>query len=367
MGVRSGGLPRIQSLDGLRAIAILLVVWGHARGTPGFPERLRAMTAVGDVANMGVHVFFVVSGYLITTLLVAERRGTGTVRLGSFYARRAFRIFPAFYFYLAAAAALALAGVVHLPWLDLAVAGVYLMNFLPHRAWVVGHSWSLSVEEQFYMIWPAVFRAAGERLGLRIALGVVALGPVIRLLWASLAPSAEHRNMISEVFPTVADSLAAGCALALLGPWLSANERYRRWLRSPALGAGLVATLAFCVWFGSRHAWASWLVLQTTACVAIALLVDRCVRCPDGLVGRALNWRPLSFLGTTSYSLYLWQQVFLAPAAGREPAVWTRFPLNVFLAFGAALASYYLVERPFLRMRDRVLAREEPARAGKAA
>jgi len=355
--------PRIESLDGLRAIAILLVVYGHARGTPGFPAGFRDLTRVGDVAELGVRFFFAISGFLITSLLAAELRKTSTLRLGSFYARRAFRIFPAYYFYLGVFVVLSLAGVVSLPWRDALLAATYLSDFQGKRAWVVGHTWSLSVEEQFYLVWPLALRMAGLRRGLWIALAVFALGPVIRLAWAVLLPSVEHRNMIAEAFPTVADSLATGCALMLAGPRLSASERYLNLLRSPVLVPALLAVLFACVRLADSHYWLNWLVLESVSCVCVALVIDRYVRYPGGPVGRALNFRPLMFVGTISYSLYLWQQPFLVQAPLREDTpVWFRFPLNLGLACVAALGSYYLIEKPFLRLRDRVL---RPGHTGK--
>jgi peptidoglycan/LPS O-acetylase OafA/YrhL len=349
------GTARIQSLDGLRAVSIVLVLYGHVRATVGFPATLRVVEKLGDVAELGVRVFFVISGYLITSLLVAERNRTGTVRLGTFYARRAFRIFPAYYAFLGAMGVLRLAGLVELPGTDLLLAAAYLINFYAKRVWIVGHAWSLAVEEQFYLIWPALFRRAGPETGLRIALGVVAAGPFVRAAFA-LVPSTHGRYLIAEAFPTVADALATGCALCLLGPRLETNERYIRWLRSPLVPWAALASAVASIYFTARMPWAGWLVFQTLSCVTIAVVVDRYTRYPDGLVGRFLNWKPVAYIGTLSYSLYLWQQVFLVypPRVNLVPP-WSRFPENLFFACAAALASHYLVERPFFRLRDRVM------------
>lgn len=360
------GATRIQSLDGLRALSILLVIYGHARATQGFPdtERLHQAIRLGNVAHFGVRVFFVISGFLITSLLVSEIRKTGTIGLGAFYLKRAFRIFPAYYFYLAAVSALALVGAVPLPWIDLVLAATYTINYQGHRSWWVGHAWSLSVEEQFYLLWPLAFRASGIKRGLTVASAVVLAAPVLRVGWALIWVTKEQRFMIQEAFPTVADALAMGCALALLRPRLDASERYTRLLRSP-----LTPWLAFGTAYASvagieRHVWWGWAMGESLLNLSIAVIVHRYVRFPDGRMGRILNSRPAVLVGMMSYSLYLWQQPFMQQAvAGKDMAFWLRFPQNLGFAAAAAAFSYYLVEKPFLRLRERLVDRPRKAAA----
>jgi peptidoglycan/LPS O-acetylase OafA/YrhL len=155
-------------------------------GSYGFPDARRVHTAIhlGDVAHFGVRVFFVISGFLITTLLVDEAKKSGGVSLGAFYARRAFRIFPPYYVYLLAMMVLGAVGWVEIPWPDAVRAFTYTVNYAPERVWYVGHAWSLSVEEQFYLVWPVVLRAAGMKRGAWIALGAVVLSPLVRVAWA---------------------------------------------------------------------------------------------------------------------------------------------------------------------------------------
>jgi len=141
-------VKRIPSLDGLRALSILLVVIGHWAGTYGFPVAL-------SYAFLGVRIFFVISGYLITTLLLQERSQTTTISLSEFYVRRAYRILPAATVFLAT---MLITRRQELTWYHAAMAVLYLADFDPTRPMFFGHLWSLSVEEQFYLLWPYILK-----------------------------------------------------------------------------------------------------------------------------------------------------------------------------------------------------------------
>jgi peptidoglycan/LPS O-acetylase OafA/YrhL len=166
----------------MRAVSIALVLLSHASATRGAPAWLgRALPAVG-AGNLGVRVFFVISGLLITRLLLREQRRTGGVALGAFYLRRTFRIFPAYYVFLGAlVAAAALGWRAPVPELALLHAATYTTNYSLIETWVVGHTWSLSVEEQFYLLWPPLLAWAGGRAAFLVARGFVLLAPAIRL------------------------------------------------------------------------------------------------------------------------------------------------------------------------------------------
>jgi peptidoglycan/LPS O-acetylase OafA/YrhL len=339
---RGGG--RIASLDGLRAISIALVLLGHLKGTAGFPDAIGdlAESRVVDVANLGVRVFFVISGFLITGLLLAEWRKTGRVSLPHFYLRRTFRIFPAYFALLGVVALLAAAGVVRLLPGDWLHALTYTMNYHDPRSWYVGHLWSLSVEEQFYLLWPAVVLLLGPVRAMWCAAGFVAVAPAIRLASWQLLP--ESHELIGNTFGTVGDAIAVGCVLAGAREWLWRRERYRALLMSRWF-VPLLLALALALNYFYRLSLA---VGITTLNVALALTIERCVRAERGIVGRALNARPLVFFGQLSYSVYLWQQLFLNRNV-HSPV--TSFPLNLILALAAATVSYYAVERPMLEAR----------------
>ncbi|HXJ22446.1 MAG TPA: acyltransferase [Polyangia bacterium] len=330
---------RIPSLDGLRAGSILLVLFGHLSGTAHFPHFVDS----GVLAIFGVRVFFVISGFLITSLLLAEEGSTGTISLRRFYLRRTMRIFPPFYFYVAIVAAMAALGWIELRRFDLLAALTYTTNYHHERSWYLGHAWSLAVEEQFYLLWPFLMKYLGARRAARVAWGAVLGAPLIRIGLLVGAPA--FRVGIGETFPTVSDAIATGCLLATYhariaeAPRLLAFLRGRRFWLAPA-----IALLAAA----SPSAKFDCLVGQTISNLGVALLVERAVRFPEDVSGRLLNWRPVVFVGMLSYSLYLWQQPFLDRHASLAI---NAFPLNIALVFAAALISYTFIERPALRWR----------------
>lgn len=336
---------RLPSLDGLRAISISLVLLEHLAGTRNFPLGLESLRRFGEWGGFGVRVFFIISGFLITSLLLDEQKARGRISLGGFYLRRAFRIFPAAYVFIAAVALLASLGFLRVEPGDFLHAVTYTMNFHdPKSAWVV-HLWSLSVEEQFYFMWPAVLVVTGLRGAKWVALAQIAIAPVLRVVVWYKFPA--HRNF--QQFELLMDSIATGCLLALVRPWLLTVPAYAALLRSRwfyLVPAGvLLASIA------AEHSFAAYMARDTLMNVGIAVCVHRFVTYPDNRPGRFLNWRPVAFVGTISYSLYLWQALFLNRESG---SILAAFPANLAFAFTCALLSYYLVERPMLRLRGRV-------------
>jgi len=340
-GKKSASADRLRSLDGLRALSIALVLLGHLSGTRGF---VRLDLGVGDYAHLGVVVFFVISGFLITRLLLSEHARKGSISLKLFYARRSLRLFPASYAFIACVFLLWRAGIVQLEARDLWHAVTYTMNYLPGPSREVGHLWSLSVEEQFYLFWPCVFVMVGPRRASWVAGGVILCGPLARIGAWLLGPP--YRDM--QMFPTVSDSLAVGCLLAKVSGWLEGQEWYLALFR-PTFSLGLLALILLINRYtGYTVVW----VFGTSATnISLAILIHRSVYCSSDWVGQVLNWKPIAFVGVLSYSLYIWQQLFL----NRYSTSWvSAFPQNLVFAVAAALASYLLLERPLLKLRHRM-------------
>src|SRR5438270_5547371 len=194
-------MKRIPSLDGLRAISISLVVVGH------WVELRYHSDVAGAFANLGVRIFFVISGYLITTLLLKEYGKTSTIQLGEFYVRRAYRILPAAILFMAPVFVIFRQ---QLNWYHMAAAALYLANFDFAHPWFLGHLWSLSVEEQFYFLWPGVLKR-WHRHRVAILVGVAGFAPLYRVACHLL----KLHGRADETFPAVADVLAIGCLLAI--------------------------------------------------------------------------------------------------------------------------------------------------------
>ncbi len=342
---------RIPSLDGFRAISILMVLYGHLGGTRNYPTATVGIFGrwLGDLGHLGVLVFFVISGFLITTLLMGEREKTGTISLKQFYWRRVLRIFPAFYALLLALAVATLLGWLHLTGRDFAFAMTYMVNYYPNHPWQVGHLWSLSIEEQFYLLWPLAMLVLRERRALILAIAAIFAAPLLRVAIRQYVFHVDPHTSLAgmSIFPAMFDYIATGCALALLRPWLLTQGWYlrltaSRWLLLAVPLVFLINRLdgyTLVMFFGSP-------VLN----VCVALLIESCTRHDRTLAGRFLNWKPVAALGVLSYSLYLWQQPFL----NRHSDAWVNaFPQNLVFAFAAALLSYFVVERAFLGLRNR--------------
>ncbi|HJT86882.1 MAG TPA: acyltransferase [Bryobacteraceae bacterium] len=331
-----GSSRGIPGLDGLRALSIAFVLVAHLTGTRGFPY----FHPLENFGEFGVRIFFVISGYLITSLLLKELLRSGGISLPRFYFRRVLRLFPASYFLLAATAVLAAGHVVELKHWDLVFGATYSMNYYDGRGWPLGHLWSLAVEEQFYLIWPLAFALSGPVRSRRGLLTLLAVVPVLRLASLWLAPALN--------FVVWSDALATGCLLALLRDDLFAYPSYKRLLASRWFFLIPLAAVA-AVYTPSTKVY--WLVSESLMNVAIALCIDWVMRHPAGAVGHVLNAPAVSFAGILSYSLYLWQQMFLDRYSHSS---YCAFPLNLILAITLALVSYVLIEAPFLRLRTAI-------------
>jgi len=316
---------RIPSLDGLRAISITLVILSHL-------VKWKHVSAVvlGSYGSLGVFIFFVLSGYLITNLLLRERERTSTIRLKDFYLRRAFRIFPAAFVFLAVVVPIYWK---QMTWFHVAAAVFYVANLDTTRPWIFGHLWSLSIEEQFYLLWPFAIKR-WYRYRLAIVLCAFVVTPVFR---TALYAFHVHTGLAVSL-PVFSSQLAIGCLLAILAPRL---PKIPGWL-----SLGMLAALILIPWFPAitpTRTLFLLFVLEPILHVSAAGLVLHLIQVPY----RALNWVPMAWLGKISYSLYLWQELFCSNASLHG---------GYFLALPAILCaclSYYLIEQPMLRLRDR--------------
>lgn len=330
---------RNPTLDCLRGISILLVVLVHLQ----MGKFLPAGTLPPSLSRLGVCLFFALSGYLITLLLL-----TPGVSIRRFYLRRSLRIFPAFYAYLSVVGLLGLLGYYKIPLMSFVAAGTYWINWYPGpRGWVLAHTWSLSVEEQFYLLWPLILRGVTKRWAAPAIVAGLALWPVQRWLrtdsWGHATPDAALSSATYDV-------ILWGCLGALLekSDW----KRAKKTLSSPlvlALSCG-----------------ALWLLVAWTEVVPSALvpplrnaaLAQIVFWCALNRTGRS----PLSWLGTRSYSIYLWHMVFCDPRL----SVAFSWPIALTLTVFSGELSYRLLETPVLHWRDANVISESPLCQGAA-
>jgi peptidoglycan/LPS O-acetylase OafA/YrhL len=342
----------LPALDGVRAIAVLMVMAAHS--------------PFGHIpGDLGVSAFFVLSGFLITWLLLRERADTGEVSLRRFYLRRTLRIFPAYYVFLIFS--LVADTFLGAPWsAGLFVAGfLYLMNyynaFLGHPATSLAHCWSLAVEEQFYLIWPWIFRAIAPRgrRALVTTLFALALGVMTWrcILFFGFGASEAY---VYNAFDTRFDNLAVGCLLAVgLG-----DPRVRRAAARLAAAAWLPLVTLVLLWTSRMWISEAWHFGPgfTVDAVLLAVLLVQLVQLTASPLWRWLEHPVTRYIGRISYPMYLWHAwgLSLARHVTVLPAS-VRFALGVLFTVGLASASFYFVERPFLRLKRRYEAPHLPA------
>jgi peptidoglycan/LPS O-acetylase OafA/YrhL len=330
------------ALDGLRGVAILLVLASHVAGFDLGHPRLFFL------GELGVTLFFVLSGFLITDVLCREHARTGRVSIRRFFLRRALRIFPAFYTLIAVAAALLAAGALpDLTWLNLGECALYARNVFGRGGLSLMHTWSLALEEQFYAVWPWTFALLRRRLlGVTLAL-VVGVAAFRSSAIALALVDGKYGGFYMRPWFRI-DSPLAGCVIAL---WLDRAGPVRARVLSPT--AILAALLALSAFVDNALSGAG----QVALCALLVLSLRMAP--PSEPLAALLATAPLRLVGRLSYSLYLWQQLFLCvktpPWLGLR-----RFPIDLAPTVAAALASYYLVERPFLRWKERLSTAARP-------
>jgi peptidoglycan/LPS O-acetylase OafA/YrhL len=334
----------IPSLDGLRALSVLAVILGHSHSE--WLDRIPFNASFRN-GGQGVGVFFVISGFLITHLLLAELRRDGSINLKRFYIRRTFRIFPPFYIFLLVIAVLASFRIVQVNMHAMLAAATYTWNYVPLQpVWILGHCWSLTLEEQFYLLWPACITFFSPRTNLKIASAIILLSPVSRVVTYFAWPSMRYH--MAMMLHTHLDTIMTGALLALaidLKLW----EKARRLALHPIAP---IAALVFltCVDTPAELRWRG-MYLMTVGFslenVAIAVILLYAVFRHESFLGKFLNLAPVRHFGVISYGLYLWQQLFTGDRT-------ILFPLNIVFIVACAEMSYVLIERPSFRLRDRV-------------
>ena len=342
-------IPRHAALDGVRAVAILGVVAFHYHDT--LPTR---------GGFLGVQLFFVLSGFLITSILASEFENARTIRFRAFYLRRAWRLLPALALVLIPVALYALTlgepvrtATFHEIAATVGYSDNWFQAFSKPPQTLMGHAWSLSVEEQFYVLWPALLLFALRRRGRRgaflLAVGIAVAAAIVR------AVEYEGGLSVRYVYDSLegrTDGLLIGAALALVA---------RRWRPHPALFVAACAYIAASLVLAQDGAFLYVAGLSLFS-LATAVLIAGVLH-GDGRVRRLLESGPLVWLGLRSYGVYLWQQpIYLAlrdHLGGVVGPVIVAFPLTL----AVAALSYRYVEQPLLRharrrRKSRVLAAE---------
>jgi peptidoglycan/LPS O-acetylase OafA/YrhL len=380
-GAAATGRYYVPQLDGLRFIAFFLVFIRHLpptdRYVEGIPVLHGASVTLTALGGFGVDLFLVLSSFLITTLLLLEYRREGRVSLRDFYLRRTLRIWPLYYFAL-------LLGFLVLPGLGLHQAPigsdafkalirdhlVPFMTFLGNystgllgyplsRALV--HMWTISLEEQFYILWPMMFVLLLPHR--RLMMGTMAALMVFTVVMRGYFVTAPfHHPVVWTILPTRLDPLVLGAALGVLRVYLPAERRWE--LLKLAAGIGILVATTLAPPYREQTVHILWQYLAVAA--GFCLILDAAVS--GGLVGKVLAARPLVAAGKISYGLYVYhfmttglarylvtgEVANMRPIEGGGFLRWALVAgLALVLTLAVAAASYRLLERPFLKLRLR--------------
>lgn len=352
----------IPSLNGLRAISIILVIFSHVGILNDTLHKFFPLLILESGA-LGVNVFFAISGYLITKLLLDEEKKYGRVSLTNFYKRRTLRIFPAYYFLL----------------LVYFILQKYQLIFLSNQSWITAltytkyfnhsadgiseHLWSLSVEEHFYLLWPFAFVFLPSKRSFILIIFIIIV-PLIRIYgYSHTIPYFEIDNL--TIFQR-ADSLMAGCLLAIhYDKFCLYTEKIFKAVKFPLLFILLLLVAIICIdemnkAYGLHLGIITIPFLGQSGTITIAVILMLIIYSINysGWWFTFLNNRVMDYIGRLSYSLYLWQQVIIFGSLGyisKKP--------YVFLAiFIAANFSYFIIEKPFLSFKNKLHKPEEKPR-----
>jgi peptidoglycan/LPS O-acetylase OafA/YrhL len=355
--MRSGYLA---TLDGWRAIAIAGVLLDHA--TVGTLRSSQWYPFLRTGPN-GVSMFFAVSGFLICSRLLEEEQLTGTICLRGFYIRRSCRILPAAFLYLAVIGVLGVLQIVAVTPLEWVSCVLFFRNYVSpdwiHAGWggYTIHYWSLAVEEHFYFLWPALLAFSGRVRARYVAAGLAVAVAVWR--WWDFHHQWMERHVPGLLFGTRTDVRLDGLLLGCLAALILAEPGGRAWIeRHFTTGAWwtCIAVYVLLQSLSRKHTYSIWESMLLAAVVAGTVLR------PGGAMGRLLENRVAKWIGRLSYSLYLWQQLFLIPGATHPFSLLQHFPINLGFLLLTGMLSYELLERPMIRLGHRLAPPPTPGR-----
>ena len=343
----------IPTLDGWRAVAILAVLGYHS---PAFHIRQMPVGILHDYGSQGVDLFFAISGLLICSKLLREEASSGSISLKKFYIRRVFRILPAAYVYLCLVGILAMLRAIPLQsgaWLSAAFSSInyYAAIHAGQRmSWYVGHFWSLAVEEHFYLFLPGLLVLLRSYRKTALAALIIFFA-----IWQAMFPHGWPQRTDLKI-----DALLVPALLAVLLQSEKVSAWFQSWLH-PVTAIALLVVVSVAIARIGRPLD----VVKPLLKVVYPLLILSTMLRPSGWFGRCLEFAPLRWIGRISYSIYLWQQLFFLDeretASYHSPrllALTQHFPINLLAVFIAATLSYYLIEKPMIRIGHHLAVRE---------
>ncbi|MBI4931345.1 MAG: acyltransferase [Bacteroidetes bacterium] len=346
----------IRGFDGLRCISILFVLNEHLKGGNflktlfgnDFGGRLFSITSGG----MGVGIFFVLSGYLITTLLLKEKIEFGKINYKKFIIRRFFRLFPAFSFYmLITFVVFIIEGRISkhfiTGWL---IAFFYLYNFVPYgklRFVEIGHTWSLAVEEQYYLVWPLLMHFFKKNWIFILILFSIVFTQIFKWWYDTLPISTiyqSYRLTIPGIYP-----ILIGCLVAVMSLF---SKIYKSNILLPVSVAMYFSPLFPLYQYFHFIPYFSY-VIYYLPMMGVGIFIYWLVNNNSHVLINIFEFSILKFIGKLSYSIYLWQEIFLMGAVHGKESWMQKFPQNILCTFIMASFSYFVIEKRFLKMKNK--------------
>jgi peptidoglycan/LPS O-acetylase OafA/YrhL len=335
------------SLNGLRGIAILMVLFSHLKLTDNFFYNTIFS------GPRGVNIFFVLSGFLITTLCIKEKAATGDLSLKNFYIRRALRIFPVAYLFIVVLIILNFFFHLAIHNKNFIGTSLYLMDFSSYFrkyyfSWYTGHFWSLSVEEQFYLIIPFILKRKFKVYLLAI-LSIVFILPLILSL-QYIFPMLNTGVLYAFThFIIKFQAIAVGCLFSVLMFKYSVSNWF--------LGKGkfilnilsflLILLIPYDDLFNLESVFTGLLISILIGCLIVSNISPG-----NDLVFKFLNTKILNTIGILSYSIYIWQQIFTS-GDKKLPGFMVSYPFNILCIIIVSCCSYYFFERTFLKLKSK--------------
>jgi len=339
--------PHFPSLDGIRGIAILMVLLFHLRLSYNY------FYATLFNGKLGVIIFFVLSGILITTLCIKEKVATNNISLKDFYIRRALRIFPVAYLYIVVVVILNFIFKLDISYINILGTCFYLMNFTSffrkyYSSWYTGHFWSLSVEEQFYLIIPFILKRKFKAY-LLVILSIVFLLPLFISL-QYIFPVLNSGFLYAFTHYLIKfQGIAVGCLFSVLmfkypiDKWVTG--KFKAVLNIIAFA--LILIIPYDDLFNLESVFTGLLIS-----ILIGYLIMSNIVPGTDFVFKFLNFKALKTVGILSYSIYIWQQLFTS-IDSKLPAFMTTAPYNIICIVIISVCSYYFYERAFLKLKSR--------------
>ena len=337
--ITGGHLP---GLDGIRAISVLAVIASHADAL--------------SLGGLGVNTFFVLSGFLITWLLLNEWNKSSDISLRKFYLRRTLRIFPAYYFFIIVSVIvdLMLGNEEIKP--AILPALTYTMNyfnvFYDHPPLSVAHTWSLAIEEQFYLIWPALLLVI-LRVNNKLQVPILVMVIIFCTAWRSYSYAYFQfgTSYVYNAFETRVDSLAIGCLLAVLLQKHSICKLVDKGASMPLLS---VLVFVLIIWLHTNGtSFYRYTIGYTVSSLLAAFLLTQLMALSTHGIWWFLECPPIRYLGIISYPIYLWHARCLELTAKIGISdLWLKVLLGTLISVVIASASYYFIEKPFLKLKQ---------------